>query len=143
MIKYTNMNIYIGYKYRNFKDKEALKDIVEKISDTITSLGHKTFVLGRDRFEWNHHKRASKSIMPIIKNMRKNDVLFALIECESKSTGLLFETMCAKLMGKKIILAVKKGLSGKPFKNYSKKIIEFEDYGDLQRKVVTGLKSYL
>jgi hypothetical protein len=46
-------------------------------------------------------------------------------------------------MGKKIILAVKKGLSGKPFKNYSKKIIEFEDYGDLQRKLVTGLTSLL
>jgi hypothetical protein len=137
------MNIYIGYKYRNFKDKESLKGVLEKVSETITSLGHKTFILGRDEFEWNHHKRPSKSIMPIIKNMRKNDVLFALIECESKSTGLLFETMCAKLMGKKIILALKKGLSGKPFKNYSKKIIEFEDYGDLQRKLVTGLKSYL
>ena len=137
------MNIYIGYKYRNFKDKESLKKNLSKISDTITSLGHKTFILGRDEFNWNHHKKPSKSIAPIIKNMKKNDVLFALIECGNKSTGLLFETVCAKLMGKKIVLAVKNNASGKPFKNYTKNIIEFNDYEDLVNSIKTTFKQIL
>ncbi|MBW6442033.1 hypothetical protein K0B04_04000 [Patescibacteria group bacterium] len=137
------MRIYIGYKYRNFKDKENLKENLSKISDALTSLEHKTFILGRDEFNWNHHKSPSKSVRPIVKNMRKNDVLFALIECESKSTGLLFETMCAKLMGKKIIIAVKNDVSGKPFKNYTKNVIEFETYEDLNNKISTELKNYL
>ena len=125
------MRVYIGYKYRNFKDKEGLKVLLQKISDELSSLGHKTFILGRDEFEWTHHKRPSKSILPIIKNMRKNDVLFAVIECESKSNGLFIESLFATILGKKVILAVKEGVSPKPFSYFSKDIIEFENYDEL------------
>jgi len=125
------MRVYIGYKYRNFKDKEGLKVLLQKISDELTSLGHKTFILGRDEFEWTHHKRPSKSILPIIKNMRKNDVLFAVIECESKSNGLFIESLFAAILGKKVILAVKKGVSPKPFSYFSKDMVEFENYNNL------------
>jgi len=125
------MRVYIGYKYRNFKDKEGLKVLLQKISDELSSLGHKTFILGRDEFEWTHHKRPSKSILPIIKNMRKNDVLFAVIECESKSNGLFIESLFATILGKKVILAVKEGVSPKPFSYFSKDVIEFENYDNL------------
>ena len=125
------MRVYIGYKYRNFKDKEGLKVLLQKISDELSSLGHKTFILGRDEFEWTHHKRPSKSILPIIKNMRKNDVLFAVIECESKSNGLFIESLFATILGKKVILAVKEGVSPKPFSYFSKDVIEFENYESL------------
>ena len=137
------MNIYIGYKYRNFKDKEGLKENLSKISDTLSSLGHKTFILGRDAFNWNHHGKTSKSLPLIIKNIKKNDVLLAIIECDSKSNGLLFESFCTKIFGKKIILAVKKGVSPKPFSNFTKNIIEFENYEDLANSVRTDLKKYL
>ena len=137
------MNIYIGYKYRNFKDKENLKKVLADVSGAINSLGHKTFILGRDEFEWNHHKKASKSISPIIKNMRKNDVLFSLVECENKSSGLFFENICAKFFGNKIILAKKSGVSGKPFKYFTKNTIEFEDYTDLIQKIRSNFNNLL
>jgi len=137
------MRVYIGYKYRNFKDKQALRNILERISETITSMGHNTFILGRDEFEWNHHKRPSKSVAPIIKNMRKNDVLFAIIECESKSNGLLIESIFARILGKKVVLAVKKGVSATPFKFFSHNIIEFEDYENLLSLVRNDLQKYL
>ncbi|HNU76460.1 MAG TPA: hypothetical protein PKL88_01975 [bacterium] len=135
------MRVYIGYKYRNFKDKEGLKVLLQKISDELSSLGHKTFILGRDEFEWTHHKRPSKSILPIIKNMRKNDVLFAVIECESKSNGLFIESLFATILGKKVILAVKEGVSPKPFSYFSKDVIEFENYDNLLVSVKDRFKN--
>jgi len=137
------MNIYIGYKYRNFKEKEALKQTLSELSEVISSLGHKTFILGRDKFNWNHHSSPSKSIVPIIKNIRKNDVFFAVVECDSKSDGLLFESLCSRVFGKKMILAVKKGLVGKPFNKFTKNIIEFENYEDLSNTIRTNLNKYL
>ena len=135
------MRVHIGYKYRNFKDKEGLKVLLQKISDELSSLGHKTFILGRDEFEWTHHKRPSKSILPIIKNMRKNDVLFAVIECESKSNGLFIESLFATILGKKVILAVKEGVSPKPFSYFSKDVIEFENYDNLLVSVKDRFKN--
>jgi len=125
------MRVYIGYKYRNFKDKEELKVLLGRISDELTSLENKTFVLGRDLFQWKHHTSPSKSIKPILSNMHKNDVFLAIIECGNKSSGLLFESFCARILGKKIILAIKKGVNPKPFTYFSKDIIEFENYENL------------
>ena len=137
------MNIYIGYKYRNFKDKEGLKNLLARISDGVKTLGHSTFILGRDEFEWNHHGGPSKSIFPIIKNMRKNDVFLAVVECDSRSNGLFFESLCARLFGKKMILAVKKGVPSKPFSYFSHNIIEFENYEDLLSQIKEKHPSYL
>ncbi len=137
------MNIYIGYKYRNFKDKEGLKNMLGSLSDEIDSLGHKTFILGRDLFQWKHHKSPSKSLLPIISNMKRNDVFFAIVECENRSNGLFFESMCARFFGKKMILAVKKGAPSKPFSYFSHNIIEFDNYEDLLSQIKNKLPSYL
>lgn len=137
------MNIYIGYKYRNFKDKEGLKSTLNKVSETLSSMGHKTFILGRDEFEWNHHGGPSKSIFPIIKNMRKNDIFFALVECGSSSKGLFFESLCARIFGKKMILAVKDGVPSKPFSLFSHNVISFSDYDNLLSHIKEKLPSLL
>lgn len=137
------MNIYIGYKYRNFKDKEGLKENLSKISDAISSLGHKTFILGRDEFEWNHHGSPSGSIIPIVKNLKNNDVFFAIVECDNRSNGLLFESIFSKLLGKKMILAIKKDLKGKPFKMFARNTIEFDSYEDLVNIIRSDFDKYL
>jgi len=138
--KIDRMRVYIGYKYRNFKDKEGLKVLLAKVSDELTSLGHATFILGRDLFQWKHHRSPSKSLKPIMSNMHKNDVFLAIMECDSKSSGLLFESMCAKILGKKIVLAVKKGVNPKPFSYFSKDVIEFENYDNLLVSVKARFK---
>lgn len=129
------MNIYIGYKYRNFKDKEALKNSLYIISDILTSMGHKTFILGRDEFNWNHHGSPQNSIIPIIKNITKNDIFLAIVECDSESNGLFFESFCSKIFGKKMILAIKNGFNGEPFSKFTKNIVNFENYEDIPNLV--------
>lgn len=73
--------------------------------------------------------------------MRKNDVLFAVIECESKSNGLFIESLFATILGKKVILAVKEGVSPKPFSYFSKDVIEFENYDNLLVSVKDRFKN--
>ena len=137
------MNIYIGYKYRNFDDKESLKKLLLHISDTLHLMGHKTFILGRDELNWYHQGSPSKSVFPIIINMKKNDVFFAVVECSKKSTGLLFESLFSKIFGKKMILAKKADVDGKPFTLFTKNIIEFQTYEDLINKIKEELPKYL
>jgi len=136
------MNIYIGYKYRNNENKQGLKEILTKISNSISSLGHKTFILDRDTYDWKHARTStSKSIASILKNMTKSDAFLAFIDCDSKSTGLMFETLCAKALGKKIIIAIQKGIKALPFKKYAHKTIEFENHNDLIDKIQSSIKS--
>lgn len=130
------MNIYLGYKYKNNDDKQTLQNNLEKISTKLEENCHKCFVLGRDVHEWHiNHVSTSKSLTPIISNIRKSDALFAFIDHKGESLGLSFEMICAKLFGKKIILAIKKGLSEKFFKTFTKSTIEFENIEDLIGKI--------
>ena len=137
------MKIYIGYKYQNVLDKEQLKQNLLKVSDALRSLGYETFILGRDAFNWNHHGKGSKSISPIMKNMKYSDVFLAIIECDSKSCGLLFESIFSKLKKKKMVIAIKKDLHGKPFIRFTRNIIEFENYEDLLRIISSDIDKYL
>jgi hypothetical protein len=136
------MDIYIGYKYRNNKNKEALKEILEKVSDSVSSLGHKTFVLDRDIYKWDHGRSTtSRSILSILKHMRKSDILLAIVDCDTKSMGLMFEHICAKVLGKKIILLVKEGLCEDPFKFFAHDTIKYQNQEDLVTKLQTSFKS--
>ena len=136
------MNIYIGYKYRNNKNKPALKETLTNISDCVCSLGHKTFILDRDIYNWKHGRTStSKSISSILKNMTKSDIFLAFVDCDNNSPGLTFETLCAKTLGKKIIFAIQKGLKALPFKKYAHKTIEFENHEDLIDKIQSSIKS--
>lgn len=130
------MNIFVGYKYKNNKNKEALQNNLEKISNKLEEIHHKCFVLGRDIHGWHiNHISTSKSISPIISNIRKSDLLFAFIDHSGESLGLRFETLCAKVLRKKIILAVKNNLSEKFFRNLATNTLEFENIDDLIAKI--------
>lgn len=130
------MNIYIGYKYKNNKNKEGLQTNLEKISNKLQEACHSCFVLGRDIHSWNiTHISTSKSLIPIIKNIKKTDILFAFIDHPGESLGLRFETLSAKILGKKIVLAVKKDLPEKFFRSMATEVIEFDDAEDLLQKI--------
>lgn len=132
------MNIFIGYKYKNNKNKEALQNNLEKISNKLEEIEHNCFVLGRDIHGWHiNHISTSKSISPIISNIRKSDLLLAFIDHQGVSLGLRFEALCAKVLGKKIILAVKSSLSERFFRNLATDILEFENIDDLIAKIPT------
>jgi len=135
------MNIYIGYKYRHNKDKNALKNSLMKISDALSSVGCSSFILERDTYNWCHDHSTPKSILSIFKNMKKADAFFAFVDTEVHSTGLLIESIAARLLGKKVVLALRKGLKGLPFKPFAHHIIEYETPEELYTAIPSSLKS--
>jgi hypothetical protein len=136
------MNVYIGYKYRNNDNKEALKEILTKISDSMSSLGHKTFILDRDNYNWEFQRTSTtKSVAPILKNMVKSDIFLAFIDCNRKSTGLILENICAKVLGKKTLVAIQKGIKDIPLTKFANETIEFDNHDDLINKIQSSLKS--
>ena len=135
------MRVYIGYKSRNNSDKKKLKDDLIKISDTLESLGHKTFILDRDVKSWKiQHSPIHTNFWGIIKNIFKSDLIFAYITNDNPSRGLFFETIIAKLFRKKDILAIKNGIKANYYRKNIRKIIEFEDINQLLSKLLEVLK---
>lgn len=130
------MKIYISYKSRNNPDKKKLKADLMKISNTLEDLGHKTFILERDIKGWKtKHSPVHTNFWPIIKNIFKSDLIFAYITNDNQSKGLFFETVMANLLGKKDILAIRKGIKADFYRKNIKKIIEFETFDNLLKKL--------
>ena len=131
------MRIFISYKYSNVKDKNQLKDELLEVSGILESLGHETFMLARDIQNWNNkgHSLHSRFSIPA-KEIRKSDGIFVYINSGVLSLGLLFEIHWAKLLGKKINLAMKEGIKSYYLhKLANQNVITFSDFADLRNKL--------
>jgi hypothetical protein len=131
------MRVYIAYKYSNIPDKQALISQLEELANSLEEKGHSTFVLGRDVQGWGKKSLHSlKKISTIIQNLKKADLVLALVTSDVHSNGLFFEMLVAKLLGKKTKVASKKGLENvricciKP-----KEVIVFENPEDLATRL--------
>lgn len=98
------MRVFIGYKYTHVKDKDKLINNLNLLADKVESIGHTTFMLGRDIKRWEHVYFASIKLLPVtIKNMFKSDKFLVLVPTNDFSKGLFIELILATLFGKKKI----------------------------------------
>ncbi len=127
--KISIMRVYLAYKYRCVDNKDQLIQDLNRISDTIEKSGHSTFILGRDVQKWGSASSSLFTSIPtILKNLVKSDLVFAFIDNCAKSQGLPFEIFCAKLLGKKIIYAVRNEVD---FKVVEQEVVNKVSYGNL------------
>ena len=126
------MRIYTAYKYSHIKDKSMIKRDLLKFSDILENKGHTTFMLGRDVQNWNNkaHPVHSK-LAKMIKELKEADALYAYINSTVYSSVLLFEITVAKLLGKKIVIALKEGLKAPYFNFLADEVVYFEKLDDL------------
>jgi hypothetical protein len=132
------MNIYIGYKLSNLpeKEKRKLKPLLEKIAETVEKLGFNTFIMGRDVQKWSKEYYPSfKTINQILKNMKRYDILLTFVNSNVRSTGLIFETIFAKMTGKKIYALIQLDKRDKIVEKFAEKIVYFEKNDELEEKV--------
>ncbi len=121
------MKVYIAYKFAG-NDKEKLKDKLENISNQIESQGHSTFIYFRDVRKWDETLKPIKEVMSkALPQLDSSDALFAYVDSEEKSEGLIFEAGYAIAKGKKFYLAIKKGINLRILKALATQVIEFED----------------
>ncbi|KKS07260.1 MAG: hypothetical protein UV83_C0016G0001 [candidate division WWE3 bacterium GW2011_GWE2_43_18] len=95
------MRIYIGYKYTNVADKQALIQKLLEFSSFLEKAGHQTFILGRDIQNWQGSLPLWKTFPAIIGNMLKSDAFVAYITSPVPSKGLEVEKALSAVLGKK------------------------------------------
>ncbi|MBS3087297.1 nucleoside 2-deoxyribosyltransferase [Candidatus Pacearchaeota archaeon] len=130
------MRIYIAYKLSG-EDFEKLKERLKKVSDIINKLGHESFIFVRDVQNWKPGNMDAKEIMDrAFLEMKKSDVLLAVLESAEKGEGLLIESGYMKGIGKKIILASKKGCRGFLLRGMVDDVFEFRDMKDFEKGLI-------
>jgi len=128
------MKLYLAYKYKKTRDKDLLKKDLEKLSKPLESEGHTVFLLGRDVQKWGKAKVDHiKNVTVIVNNIKRSDVLVAYVNSRVFSFGLAFEFLVGKLLGKKILLANKKGMGTSFYNIFCSKKVDFEDVDDLSK----------
>lgn len=95
------MRIYIGYKYTNVADKQALILKLLEFSSFLEKAGHRTFILGRDIQNWQGSLPLWKTFPAIIGNMLKSDAFVAYVTSPVPSKGLEIEKALSAVLGKK------------------------------------------
>ncbi len=135
------MRIYIAYKYTNITNKTELRLLLEQIGNILKDMGHNTFILNRDAQSWGRkHISLWKNVFTILNNLKKSDIILAIVNSDVKSKGLNFEIMFAKLFGKKIVCAKEKNIKNSNMK-ICKNTFEFEDIKDFEKKIKKALNS--
>ena len=131
------MKIYIAYRFTG-EDYKTLQNTLAGISDALTKAGHEVYcsINDDDFFHQNNY-----SIRQILDHefveLSKVDQVFALIDSDNRSEGLLIELGYALAKGKPIILAVRKGVNIHSSKAIANQIIEFENYEHLHQIIST------
>ncbi|HII14888.1 MAG TPA: hypothetical protein HA362_01095 [Nanoarchaeota archaeon] len=67
--------------------------------------------------------------------LKKCDGFFAFVESDEKSEGLLLEAGYTKALGKRIVLAIKKGVNLRFLRAIADKVIAFESLDELKGKI--------
>lgn len=127
------MKLFIGQAVSG-EDIEKLYEEMEEVYKALDKVGHNYYcTLKEDENEFQ--KKTKKQIMEhAFKEIDSSDAFLAIIRSDKKSTGLLIEVDYVLGKGKKLIVAVKKGV-----KDYvpdlADEVIEWEDFEDLINKL--------
>jgi len=132
------MQIYIAYKYTNIKNKNELKVNLEHLSQILESKGYNTFLLNRDAKAWGKkHVSTFANFFTIVKNIFISKILFAYVNSDVLSLGIIFELILAKILQKRIIICVDSNVSLKTLfvSNFAHELINYTGIKDLEAKI--------
>lgn len=135
------MKVYIAYKYTNVGNKEEIRAVLDVIATILTKNGHDTFVLGRDVKHWKHVNFLK--LFPILVNrLSKQDMLMAYIDSDARSSGLLFELLAARCMGKPAVV-ISKNTNGGIYAMLASKKVTIQHFEDLENTISVIMKEYV
>lgn len=130
------MQTYIAYKYSNVDDKASLRDTLLEISKILKSFGHTTFILGRDVQNWDNRAHPVHSkLKKMISEIKKSHCVFVYVNSKAISIGLGIEIHVARLLGKKIVLAVKDPFKAPYLSLLANHTVKFDSFNDLREQL--------
>ena len=133
------MRIYIGYKYTNVEDKQALIQKLLEFSSFLEKAGHQTFILGRDIQNWQGSLPLWKTFPAIVGNMLKSDAFIAYVTSPVPSKGLEVEKALSGVLGKKRLFVLD-GLENTPDSRDLRYITAGNSVESTANEILAGLK---
>jgi nucleoside 2-deoxyribosyltransferase len=128
------MKIFVSNKFKK-ENKKILRRKLEKILSNLEKAGHETFNLFRD-MNWEVKELPpGKAISLAFKKIKKCDAILVLLDDRKETQGIYLEIGFAKALGKKIILLIFDRLSFPTLEAIADKIIRFNKFEDIERKL--------
>jgi nucleoside 2-deoxyribosyltransferase len=128
------MKIFVSNKFKK-ENKKILRQKLEKILSSLEKAGHETFNLFRD-MNWKVKELPpGKAISFAFEKIKKCDAILVLLDDRKETQGIYLEIGFAKALGKKIILLIFDKLSFPTLEAIADKIIRFNKFEDIERKL--------
>lgn len=131
------MNILIAYRFTG-EDPVELGETLGKIAGTLRSAGHYVYCSIEDETWFRAEKRTNGDIMRhAFEQLNNSDIVLAFVRSDEKSEGMLLEVGYAMGKGKRIALALKRGVKTTSIQDMADPVIEFDSVDDLCEKLKT------
>ena len=128
------MKIFTSFRFTG-EDMNELKQFMKEVCTTLEGLGHKQYC-NFWREDYEEPKRTMKEIMDIaLRDLDDADCYLAIVKSDEKSEGMLIEAGYALAKGKRIIIAIKKGVKTTWMRNIFEEVIEWNDIENLKSKI--------
>lgn len=127
--------IFISYRFTG-ENPEDLKKLIPSVHEIIEEVGHDHYSTIFDSDQFANEKWSGKRIMEkAFREIDKSDLVLFFVNSPEISQGMLVELGYSLGQNKRIVLAIKKEIHDIIFRRQIEEIIEFEDLGDLKKKL--------
>ncbi|MFZ3019916.1 MAG: nucleoside 2-deoxyribosyltransferase [Minisyncoccia bacterium] len=131
------MKIFLSYRFTG-EDPIELKENLERILNVLRANNHDVYCSIEDEAWFQEKKHTNKDIIEHAFNkLDEVDIVLVYIKSNEKSEGMLIEIGYALSKGKKIVLAIKNGISTTFVRQVADPVVEFDSLEDLCEKLKT------
>ena len=110
----------------------VLEVTLKNIITALDTAGHATYCsFGNESFFKDNSYSVKQIMEHSLEELDRCDAIFAFINSNERSEGMLIEIGYAKAKGKPIVLAVREGVGAHSSKGVADHLIEFKDLEDL------------
>jgi len=129
------MRIYLSYRFTG-ADQVELKQDMELICAALSAAGHEPFCALWTTESRMEKKFTHKQVLDFCYGeLDKCDAVLAYVSSDKKSEGMLLEIGYCLAKGKRLFLAIKRGVSTVFLREISEKVIEFDDVDGLCKEL--------
>jgi nucleoside 2-deoxyribosyltransferase len=126
------MKFFIAFKFTG-EEQEKIRDNLKKVCSALEELGHSYYCTF---FDEGLPKEDIKDLFNhAFEKLENSDIILVLVNSNEPSEGMLMEIGYALAKGKRVILAIDKGIGTTKTRDLIDEIIEFEDFDDLAVKL--------
>ncbi len=129
------MNIFLSFRFTGADMAETDK-FLGQVCEQLSQAGHDPIcTFWKEPFFQENKYNLKQVFNYAFKELDKADMLLALVDSPEKSTGMLLEIGYAKAKGKKIIMAVKKGVNAGTLPEFADEVFEFYKVEDIIKAI--------